>query len=141
MTDGTQPRDRWVNGGTSGLLGLLLVVGVELLLRDVSDGPVQIIRDLFRDSDLSGLLKALWIIALVFAPFLSALIYLIARGRGMAERQGREMASARAATDEYIRSVSGPGGPADQIASAKQLLDSGAITQAEFDRLKEKALA
>ena len=101
----------------------------------------QIIRDLFRDSDLSGWLKALWIIALIFAPFLSAIIYLIARGRGMAERQARDMADARAATDEYIQSVSGRSVPAEQIASAKQLLDSGVITQAEFDRLKEKALA
>ena len=101
----------------------------------------QIIRDLFRDSDLSGWVKALWIIALIFAPFLSAIIYLIARGRGMAERQARDMADARAATDEYIQSVSGRSVPAEQIASAKQLLDSGVITQAEFDRLKEKALA
>ena len=100
----------------------------------------QIIRDLFRDSDLSGWLKALWIIALIFAPFLSAIIYLIARGRGMAERQARDMADARAATDEYIQSVSGRSVPAEQIASAKQLLDSR-VTQAEFDRLKEKALA
>jgi Phospholipase_D-nuclease N-terminal/Short C-terminal domain len=101
----------------------------------------QIIRDLFRDSDLSGWSKALWIIALIFAPFLSAIIYLIARGRAMAERQARDMADDRAATDEYIQSVSGRSVPAEQIASAKQLLDSGTITQAEFDRLKEKALA
>jgi hypothetical protein len=101
----------------------------------------QIIRDLFRDTDLSGWLKALWIIALIFAPFLSAIIYLIARGRAMAERQARDMADARAATDEYIQSVSGRSVPAEQIASARQLLDSGTITQAEFDRLKEKALA
>ncbi len=101
----------------------------------------QIIRDLFRDSALSGWSKALWIIALIVAPFLSAIIYLIARGRGMAERQTRDMADTRAATDEYIRSVSGRSAPAEQIASAHQLLDSGVITQAEFDRLKEKALA
>jgi Phospholipase_D-nuclease N-terminal len=101
----------------------------------------QIIRDLFRDRDLSGGLKALWIIALVLAPLLSAVIYLIARGRRMAERQARDMAEARATTDGYIRSVSGRGGSADQIASAKELLDSRVITQAEFDRLKEKALA
>ena len=101
----------------------------------------QIIRDLFRDRDLSGWLKALWVIALILAPFLSAVIYLIARGRRMAERQARDIADARATTDGYIRSVSGRGGSADQIASAKQLLDSGTITQAEFDRLKEKALA
>jgi hypothetical protein len=101
----------------------------------------QIIRDLFRDRDLSGWLKAVWMIALIVVPFLTAFIYLIARGRGMAERQAREMADARAATEEYIQSVSGRSGPADEIASAKQLLDSGVITQAEFDRMKEKALA
>lgn len=101
----------------------------------------QIIRDLFRDSDLSGWVKALWVIFLIIAPFLSAIVYLIARGRDMAERQAQEMAGARAQTDQYIRSVSGRSGPADQIASAKELLDSGAITQTEYDRLKEKALA
>ena len=101
----------------------------------------QIIRDLFRDRDLSGWLKALWVIALILAPFLSAVIYLIARGRRMAERQARDIADTRAATDEYIQSVSGRSVPAEQIASAKQLLDSGIITQAEFDRLKGKALA
>ncbi len=101
----------------------------------------QIARDLFRDSDLNGWAKALWIIALICAPFLSAIIYLIARGKGMAERQTRDMADARAATDEYIRSVSGRSVPTEEIASAKQLLDSGTITQAEFDRLKQKALA
>ena len=101
----------------------------------------QIIRDLFRDADLSGWLKALWIVALIIVPFITAIVYLIARGRDMAERQAQEMAGARAQTDQYIRSVAGTSGPADQIASAKELLDSGAITQAEFDRLKEKALA
>lgn len=101
----------------------------------------QIIRDLFRDKDMSGWVKALWMIALIFAPFLSAFIYLIARGHGMAERQARDMADAQAATEEYIKSVSGRSAPAEQIASAKQLLDSGTITQGEFDRLKAKALA
>jgi hypothetical protein len=101
----------------------------------------QIIRDLFRDRGLSGWLKAVWIIALVIAPFLTAIVYLIARGRGMAERQALEAADTRAATDQYIKSVAGQANPADQIASAKSLLDAGTITQAEFDRMKEKALA
>ena len=101
----------------------------------------QIIGDLFRDRDLSGWWKALWIIALIIFPFLSALIYLIARGRGMAERQAGAVQSAQAQTDSYIRDVAGRGNPADQIATAKTLLDEGTISQAEFDRLKAAALA
>jgi predicted PurR-regulated permease PerM len=102
----------------------------------------HIIADLFRDKDLSGWLKALWVIFLIIFPFLAALIYLIARGRGMAERQAGEMRKAQAATDQYIKSVaSQESSPADQIASAKSLLDSGAITQQEFEQLKAKALA
>ena len=99
----------------------------------------QIIGDLFRDKDLSGWRKALWIIGLIVFPFLVALIY---RGRGMGERQLAAMHTAQAQTDQYIKSVAGKGAnPAEQIASAKSLLDSGAITQAEFDQLKAKALA
>ena len=101
----------------------------------------QIIGDLFRDKELSGWLKALWIVALILVPFLTALIYLIARGRGMAERQTGEVQRAQAATDSYIKQVAGNGNPADQIATAKGLLDSGAITTAEFDQLKAAALA
>jgi type VI protein secretion system component VasK len=101
----------------------------------------QIIGDLFRDKDLSGWWKALWIIFLIIFPFLAAIVYLIARGRGMAERQTGEMRKAQAATDQYIQSVSTRSNPADQIASAKSLLDSGAITQQEFEQLKQKALA
>jgi hypothetical protein len=102
----------------------------------------QIIGDLFRDKDLSGWWKALWIIFLIIFPFLAALIYLIARGKGMAERHAGEMRQAQVATDQYIKSVASQGSsPADQIASAKGLLDSGAINQQEFDQLKQKALA
>jgi Short C-terminal domain/Phospholipase_D-nuclease N-terminal len=101
----------------------------------------QIIIDLFRDRDLSGWWKALWIIFLIIFPFLAAIIYLIARGRGMGERQAGEMRRAQAASDQYIQSVAGRSNPAEQIASAKSLLDSGAITQDEFDKLKAKALA
>jgi predicted ferric reductase len=102
----------------------------------------HIIGDLFRDKDLSGWWKALWIIFLIIFPFLAAFIYLIARGRGMAERQAGEMRKAQVATDQYIKSVASQGSsPADQIASAKSLLDSGAITQPEFEQLKAKALA
>jgi Short C-terminal domain/Phospholipase_D-nuclease N-terminal len=101
----------------------------------------QIIIDLFRDRDLSGWWKALWIIFLIIFPFLAAIIYLIARGREMGERQAGEMRRAQAASDQYIQSVAGRSNPAEQIASAKSLLDSGAITQDEFDKLKAKALA
>jgi hypothetical protein len=102
----------------------------------------QIIADLFRDRDLSGGWKALWVIFLIIFPFLAALVYLIARGKGMAERHMAAARSAQAATDQYIKSVATQGSsPADQIASAKSLLDSGAITQQEFEQLKAKALA
>ena len=101
----------------------------------------QIIGDLFRDKDLSGWWKALWIIFLIIFPFLAALIYLIARGRGMAERQAGAVQSAQAATDQYIQSVASRCNPAEQIASAKTLLDNGTISQDEFDKLKQNALA
>ncbi len=101
----------------------------------------RIIGDLFRDRELSGWWKALWIIALIFVPFLTALIYLIVRGRGMAERQAGELQKAQAATDSYIQEVAGRSNPAEQIVTAKNLLDEGTITQAEFDRLKASALA
>jgi Phospholipase_D-nuclease N-terminal len=101
----------------------------------------QIIADVFRDRDLGGFAKALWMIALIFVPFLSALIYLIARGRGMAERRATMARQAQAETEQYIQSVASKPNPADEIASAKGLLDDGTITQGEYERLKEKALA
>ncbi|HSU34580.1 MAG TPA: hypothetical protein VLJ88_02860 [Propionibacteriaceae bacterium] len=101
----------------------------------------QIIGDLFRDRELGGGMKAVWMIGLLFLPLLVAFIYLVARGKGMAERRLGAMQEARAATDEYIHSVAGASSPADQIASAKSLLDSQAITPDEFERLKAKALA
>ncbi len=101
------------------------------------------ILDLFRDSSLSGWGKAGWAILLIFVPWLGALIYLIARGRSMSERQMAEFTQARAEQEKYIRQVASTSStsPADQIASAKGLLDSGTITQTEFDALKAKALA
>ena len=102
----------------------------------------RIIADLFGDKELAGGWKAVWIIALVFAPFLSAFVYLIARGRGMAERQWAAMQRAQNDTDAYIQQVARTGkSSAEQISEAKALLDSGAVTPAEFDRLKAKALA
>ena len=101
----------------------------------------QIIGDLFRDRDLSGWSKALWIIALVFIPFLSMLIYLVVRGKGMAERNAAAFRNAQASTESYIKDVAGTGNAAEQIATAKGLLDQGTITTAEFEQLKAKALA
>jgi hypothetical protein len=100
-----------------------------------------IIGDLFRDHKLNGWLKALWIIFLVFVPFLTALVYLIARGNSMAERTVQAGQQAQTETDAYIRSVAGSTSPTDEIVKAKSLLDAGAITQAEFDSIKAKALA
>lgn len=99
----------------------------------------QIIGDLFRDSELGGGYKALWIIGLVLIPGLTAIIYIIARGRGMAERQRATLQRAKSDTDAYIREVAGKS-PAEQIADAKALLDAGTVTQDEFERLKAKAL-
>jgi len=101
----------------------------------------QIITDLFRDRELSGWWKAVWVVFLIVLPFLTALVYLIVRGRGMAERQYDAVRQARTATDEYIQSVARQTSPADQIRSAKELLDSGAITPGEFERLKTMAMS
>jgi len=103
-----------------------------------------ILTDLFRDTELSGWWKALWIIFLIFAPYLTALVYIIARGRGMSERQTAAVRQARTDTDAYIKQVTGASGgksAADHIADAKALLDNGTIDQAEFNQLKAKALA
>jgi len=103
---------------------------------------IAIISDLFRDHKLNGWLKAIWIVFLLFFPFLTALVYLIARGRGMAERAQRDAAEAQEATNAYIRQAAGTSAsPADEIAKAKALLDAGTISQQEYDLLKAKALA
>ena len=101
----------------------------------------QIIVDIFRDSTMSGGLKAVWLIALFIIPAITALIYIIVRGKGMNEREMAVHQQSKAAAEDCIRSVATTTDPASQIASAKSLLDSGAITQAEFDQLKAKALA
>ncbi|MHC2998378.1 SHOCT domain-containing protein [Microbacterium sp. HJ5] len=101
----------------------------------------SIIGDIFRDHTLNGWGKALWIIFLIFVPFLTALIYLIARGPGMQKRAIEQAQELRTQQDAYIRATAGTGSATDDIAKAKSLLDSGAISQAEFDSLKAKALA
>ena len=100
-----------------------------------------LLSDLFRDKDLAGGWKAVWVIFLIIFPLLTALVYLIARGGGMQERAEAEAKQMKAAQDEYIRSVTTQGDPAEQIAKAKQLHDSGVIDDAEFEKLKAKALA
>lgn len=98
-----------------------------------------VVGDLFRDHKLSGWWKAVWVIFLIFVPFLTLLVYLIARGKGMQERGAAQAREFKAAQDQYIKSVA-TSSPAEEIAKAKALLDSGAITQAEFDSIKTKAL-
>ncbi|QXT62567.1 PLDc N-terminal domain-containing protein [Tessaracoccus palaemonis] len=98
-----------------------------------------IITDLVRDRSLRGILKALWLIFLVFLPFLTAVIYLIARGSGIAERTAERAHETRRETDDYIRQVTGTTVPGE-ISEAKQLLDSGVISHDEFELLKASAL-
>jgi hypothetical protein len=99
----------------------------------------SIVQDLIRDDRLAGWAKALWFVFLLFVPFLTALVYVFARGRGMAERTQRAQQKVRDDTERYIREVAGSG-PSDEIGKAKSLLDSGAITEAEFGRIKAHAL-
>ena len=102
----------------------------------------MVIIDLFQDHSLGGFAKALWVIALILFGPLALLVYLIARGKSMSERRQAAMEQAASAQKAYIQAAAGTGAtPADQIASAKALLDAGTITQAEFDSLKAKALA
>jgi len=100
----------------------------------------HIVVDLFRDKDLGGGAKVLWIIGLIFLPMITAIIYIIARGNGMAARTQASMQRARSETEAYIKGVAGRS-PAADIAEAKALLDAGTITQEEFARLKSKALS
>jgi hypothetical protein len=99
----------------------------------------QIVVDLFRDTELGGGSKVLWIIGLIFLPVITAIVYIIGRGRGMSARQQASMQRAKSDTESYIKSVAGTS-PAAQIAEAKALLDAGTITQEEFARLKAKSL-
>jgi Short C-terminal domain/Phospholipase_D-nuclease N-terminal len=102
---------------------------------------ITVFADLFRRHDLSGFAKVLWIIFVIVLPFLGVFIYLIAEGKGMSERSAALQQQAVAQTDDYIRSVASQSDSAEQIAKAKQLLDSGAITATEYDTLKAKALS
>jgi len=102
---------------------------------------ITVFTDLFRRHDTSGFAKVLWIIFVIVLPFLGVFIYLIANHDGMTQRSTKDAQAQRAQMDDYVRSVAGSGGAAAEIEKAKGLLDSGAITQAEFDAIKAKALA
>jgi hypothetical protein len=99
-----------------------------------------VLADIFRRHDASGGIKVLWIIFVVVLPYLGVFVYLIAEHKGMTERAIEKQREAKAQTDEYVRSVA-QASPAEQIAKAKELLDGGAITQSEFDQIKQRALA
>ena len=101
----------------------------------------HIVGDVFRRRDASGATKTLWLIFLLFIPFLGTFVYLIVNGDDMARRRIEEAEAARSQMDEYVRTTAGSGGAAAEIEKAKGLLDSGAITQTEFDAIKAKALA
>jgi uncharacterized membrane protein YgcG len=107
---------------------------------------ILVFSDVFR-RDISGWAKAAWVVFVIILPFLGVLVYLIAEGKHMTERRIQDAQASQAHFDQYVRSVasegggSGGGGTASEIARAKELLDSGAITQQEFDQLKAKALA
>jgi hypothetical protein len=102
---------------------------------------IAIFADLFGRHDVSGWGKAAWSVFIIVLPFLGVLIYLIANSTGMAERRQQQSQAAQADFDDYVKTVASPGGSAAEIEKAKGLLDSGTITQAEFDALKAKALA
>lgn len=98
-----------------------------------------VVIDVFRDTNLGGGWKAIWLIALIFIPLLTVLVYVIVRGRGMAERSQGAASRTEAAAADYVRQLAGTS-PADEIVKAKALLADGTITQAEFEAMKAKAL-
>jgi len=99
----------------------------------------SIVVDIFRRHDIHGGKKALWLLFILFFPLIGLIAYLIVNGHGIAERQAKDVQRSQDQFDQYVQSVAG--GSADQIAKAKELLDAGTITQAEFDQIKAKALA
>jgi hypothetical protein len=100
-----------------------------------------VLADIFRRHDTSGWVKVLWIVFVVVLPFLGVFVYIIAEHEGMTERSVKRGQAAQEQADQYVRSVAAQANPAEQIAKAKQLLDDGTITQAEFDQMKQQALA
>ncbi len=102
---------------------------------------ITVFGDLFSRHDVGGWGKAAWIILVIVLPYLGVFIYLIANGKSMGERAAQRAQAQQAQMDDYVRSVASSSSPTEEIAKGKQLLESGAITQAEFDQLKAKALA
>jgi hypothetical protein len=102
---------------------------------------ITVFADLFRRHDASGWAKAWWIVFVIVLPYVGVLVYFIAEHQGMAERNTQRAQATQQQFDQYVQSVAAPGDPAEQIARAKTLLDGGTITEAEFDRIKQKALA
>jgi hypothetical protein len=102
---------------------------------------ITVLIDVFRRHDISGWGKAAWVVFVVLIPWIGVLVYLIVNHDGMAERRVKETQAAQGQFDDYVRTTAGTAGAAGEIEKAKQLLDSGAITQAEFDAIKAKALA
>jgi hypothetical protein len=100
-----------------------------------------VFADIFRRHDISGLGKTFWILFTILLPFLGVFVYLISQGQGMAERNMQMAKAQRAQMDDYVRETAGAGGAAAEIDRAKKLLDDGAITQEEFNAIKQKALA
>ncbi|HKD33989.1 MAG TPA: SHOCT domain-containing protein [Gaiellaceae bacterium] len=101
---------------------------------------ITVFADLFRRHDTSGWAKAAWVVFVILLPYVGVLVYLIAEHQGIAERNAQRAQAAQKQFDQYVQTVA-PQGGATEIEKAKTLLDSGAITQAEYDRIKEKALA
>jgi predicted PurR-regulated permease PerM len=100
----------------------------------------RVLMDLFRRHDVSGWGKTAWIIFVILLPFLGVFVYIITQGRHMAERDISDAQAAQSQFDDYVKTVAASSGPAAEIEKAKGLLDSGSITQAEFDAIKAKAL-
>ena len=125
---------------TSNFWEFLWLIAISFFLLSYLMVLVRIVFDVFRDNSMGGFAKALWIIALLVVPLLTALVYIIARGRGMAQRQIADEQKLKSQADAYIREVASAT-PADQIARAKTLLREGAITEAEYAEIKAAALA
>jgi hypothetical protein len=100
-----------------------------------------VITDIFRRHDTSGFMKVLWMIFIIVLPYFGVFVYLIVEHKGMTERALKQQQAVQSQMDEYVKSVAGKTDPAEQIAKAKQLLDAGTLTQAEFDQIKQQALA